>query len=260
MHELWTLPIRHKEHHMDNKSNKQQPSPFRPDNMAMTLSSLCLALSGMLAATQSSADNYYPSYGSTYGSYNNNDYSNNPASIKQPKIRWYRYYDSTGQAHLSNSITTEQMKYGYEALDRNMQVVKKVEPYSAEQYAVQKAQRDAALAKKTADLELRKSYGSSMAAAAKRDQILADMTSRRNFLVSQLTTLQATLSKNIAQAADLERQQKPIPPMLKQNLDESRQNVEEAQQNIAAIDTRQQQVRAEYDSIIRRLSALEHGD
>lgn len=246
---------------MNNKTNKHQPlqqSRHAAYNTASFFyATSCLMLSGMLLPLNAHADNYYPSYGASYG-YNNN--SSATSSINQPKIRWYRYYDSNGQPHLSNSITTEQMKYGYEALDRNMQVVKKVQPYSAEQYVVQKAQRDAALAKKAADLELRKSYGSSMAAAAKRDQILADMTSRRNFLVAQLNTLQSTLSKNIAQAADLERQQKPIPPMLKQNLDESRQNVDEAQQNIAAIDIRQQQVRAEYEAIIRRLSILEHGE
>lgn len=193
---------------------------------------------------------------SSYDSYNNAQNSD----LKQPKIRWYRYYDSNGQASLSNTLTEQQMKYGYEALDKNMQVVKRVAPYSAEQYAIQKAQRDAMNAKKNADQDLKKAYGSSRAATTKRDQILADMASRRSFLVSQLSGLQATLSGNITQAANLERQQKPIPPSLQKNLAESRQNVNEAEQNIAAIDSRQQQVRAEYEVIIRRLAAMERGE
>lgn len=195
---------------------------------------------------------------SSYESYNNAQ--NRESGLKQPKIRWYRYYDSNGQASLSNTLTEQQMKYGYEALDKNMQVVKRVAPYSAEQYAIQKAQRDAMNAKKDADKDLKKAYGSSRAATTKRDQILADMTSRRSFLSSQLTGLQTTLSGNIAQAANLERQQKPIPPSLQKSLAESRQNVNEAEQNIAAIDSRQQQVRAEYEVIIRRLAAMERGE
>lgn len=220
---------------------------------------------GLFATTHVMADEAYlliyrnsnssgSSYSNNYGRVQDRD-----SDLKQPKIRWYRYYDSNGQASLSNTLTEEQMKYGYEALDKNMQVVKRVAPYTAEKYAIQKAQQDAAQARKNADLELKKAYNSSTAAAAKRDQILADLTGRRSYLSTQLAGLQATLSNNIAQAATLERQQKPIPPMLKKNLEESRRNVNEAEKNIAAIDDRQKQVKAEYEQIIQRLSALEHG-
>lgn len=230
---------------MNKKINRLHPLSF---------ASLLGAVIFPAITTSALAESYYGD--SSYYS----DSARSKNSILQPKVRWYRYYDSNGQPHLSNSITTEQMRFGYEALDRNMQVVKKVEPYSAEQYAMQKAQRDAAMAKRNADLDLKKAYVSSVAAAAKRDQILADMTSRRSYLMTQLAGLQSTLSKNIADAADYERQQKPIPLALQKNLAESRKNVDEAQQNVAAIDARQQQVRAEYEVIIRRLSAMEHGD
>lgn len=197
---------------------------------------------------------------SDYYSYSKTSSSNaSQSTILQPRIRWYRYYGSNGEPNLSSTITEQHLRYGYEALDRNMQVVKRVSPYSADQYAVQKAQRDAATAKRNADLELRRTYISSTQAAAKRDQILAEMTSRRSYISTQLAGLQQALDSDIAQAANFERQQKPIPKHLQSSLDENRKNVVEAQQNVLAIDQRQKQIRAEYEVIIRRLSAMEHG-
>ena len=48
------------------------------------------------------------------------------AAVEQPKAVWYRYYDKNGVANVSTSVTPEHIRYGYEALDRNMQVIKKI--------------------------------------------------------------------------------------------------------------------------------------
>lgn len=48
------------------------------------------------------------------------------------KAVWYRYYDSKGVANISTSVTPNHIRYGYEALDRNMQVIKRNRPYNAE--------------------------------------------------------------------------------------------------------------------------------
>lgn len=174
----------------------------------------------------------------------------------QPIIRWYRYYSSSGQPSLSSTITDQHLKYGYEALDRNMQVIKRVPPYSAASHARQKARRDAEQAKRQSDMHLRQTYGSVAQASAKRNQMLADMTSRKTFLQNQLTGLQRLLSQDIAQAASYERQNKPIPAMLQKSIADNKKNVREAQQNIQAINERQQQVIEQYDAIIRRLQAM----
>ena len=176
--------------------------------------------------------------------------------MAQAKVRWYRYYNSNGQPNLSSTITDQHLKYGYEALDRNMQVVKRAPPYSADSYAVQKAKRDAQEAQRQSDLSLRRSYGSAAQAAVKRDQILADMGSRKVYLQAQLANLQRALSTDIAQAAVYERQGKAIPAMLQTSLMTNRKNVADAQKNINAITERQQQVRQQYEEIIRRLSRM----
>ena len=203
-----------------------------------------LACMTSLYATPVFADAY------DYSSYSSG--ANNP----QPIIRWYRYYNGSGQPSLSSTITDQHLKYGYEALDRNMQVIKRVPPYSTESYARQKAKRDAEAAKRQADINLRRTYGSVTQAVAKRNQMLADMASRKSYLQTQLTGLQRMLSKDIAQAATYERQSKPVPAMLQKSITDNKKNVLEAQQNIQAINERQQQVIQQYDDIIRRLKTM----
>ena len=185
-----------------------------------------------------------------YSSYSSG--ANNP----QPIIRWYRYYNGSGQPSLSSTITDQHLKYGYEALDRNMQVIKRVPPYSTESYARQKAKRDAEATKRQADMNLRRTYGSVTQAVAKRKLMLADMASRKSYIQTQLIGLQRMLSKDIAQAATYERQSKPVPAMLQKSITDNKKNVLEAQQNIQAINERQQQVIQQYDDIIRRLKTM----
>lgn len=218
------------------------------------LSSVCLPfVAGVLVSLLSagSACAWADSYGSS-GYSSQNAAGNNP----QPIVRWYRYYNANGQPSLSSTITDQHLRYGYEALDRNMQVIRRVPPYSTESYARQKAKRDAEAARRQANMDLRRTYGSVAQAMAKRNQMLADMTSRKTYLQTQLTGLQRMLSKDIAQAAIYERQNKPVPAMLKKSIADNKKNVFEAQQNIQAINQRQQQVIQQYDEIIRRLKSI----
>ena len=186
--------------------------------------------------------------------YENTSTSSN--GMAQPKARWYRYYDSNGRPNLSSTITDQHLKYGYQALDSNMQVIKSARPYSPDSYAVQKAKRDALEAKRQYDMNLKRTYGSASQAAAKRDQILADMASRKVYLQAQLVSLQRALGSDIAQAAVYERQRKAIPVTLQKSLDTNRKNVADAAQNIKAISERQQQIRQQYDETINRLNRL----
>ncbi len=48
----------------------------------------------------------------------------------QNKAVWYRYYDQKGVANISSNVTPNHIRYGYEALDRNMQVIQRARPYN----------------------------------------------------------------------------------------------------------------------------------
>ena len=63
-----------------------------------------------------------------------------------PKAVWYRYYDSKGIANVSSSVTPNHIRYGYEALDSNMQVIQRARPYNAEKDAPQREDDDRVLA------------------------------------------------------------------------------------------------------------------
>lgn len=218
---------------------------FLPVRLAV-LGSMVACLTSLPAASATASPYDYSRYSGAITNVNN----------PQPIIRWYRYYNSSGQPSLSSTITDQHLKYGYEALDRNMQVIKRVPPYSTESYARQKAKREAEAAKRQADINLRRTYGSVAQATAKRNQMLADMASRKTYLQTQLTGLQQMLGKDIAQAANYERQGKPVPAMLKKSITDNKKNVHEAQQNIQAINERQQQVIQQYDDILRRLKTM----
>jgi hypothetical protein len=228
-------------HNIDSKSHNYSIQPW------IYFVSIFTFL-GVISSTASAYSNSYNN--SSSGTYTQSNASN----INQPKVRWYRYYGPNGEPNLSSTITEQHLRYGYEALDRNMQVIKRADSYTPDQYAKQKAQRDAIYAQRQADLELRKNYGSAVHAANKRDKMLMDMTKRKAYLETQLAGLKISLNNDITQAASFERQKKPIPPFLKKSLEENQKNVEDAQRSIQSIEARQQQISAEYDQIIRRLN------
>ena len=63
------------------------------------------------------------------------------AANSAPKAVWYRYYDQHGIANISTSVTPAHIRYGYEALDQNMQVIKRNHPYNSEADLNQSSQR-----------------------------------------------------------------------------------------------------------------------
>lgn len=175
----------------------------------------------------------------------------------QPIIKWYRYYNDKGEPSLSTTITEAHLRYGYEALDRNMQVIKRTAPFSTEQYSKDKMRRDAAYQQQQADLTLQRTYGSSSQAQIKRDKTLSDLAARKSYLSSQLKQMQETQERYITEAANLERQKKPVSTYIRSNIQDNQKNMQNVQQNILALSQQEQQTRDTYQQVIKRLSQLE---
>lgn len=49
--------------------------------------------------------------------------------------KWYRYYDSRGTANISANVTPAHIRYGYESLDQNMQVIAKTPAWNGDRDA-----------------------------------------------------------------------------------------------------------------------------
>ncbi len=89
-----------------------------------------------------------------------------------PKAVWYRYYDQHGIANISTSVTPAHIRYGYEALDQNMQVIKRNHPYNSEADLNQSSQRALSARYREEDNKLKRAYSNSKTATIKRDQAL----------------------------------------------------------------------------------------
>lgn len=94
------------------------------------------------------------------------------AANATPKAVWYRYYDQHGIANISTSVTPAHIRYGYEALDQNMQVIKRNHPYNSEADLNQSSQRALSARYREEDNKLKRAYSNSKTATIKRDQAL----------------------------------------------------------------------------------------
>lgn len=106
------------------------------------------------------------------------------------KATWFRYYDSKGVANVSTNVTPNHIRYGYEALDQNMQVIKRNRPYNAEADIKQAPQRAVAAQKLAADTQLKSAYNNSSVASQKKKEILTGISKQLIFQQQQLKQLQ----------------------------------------------------------------------
>ena len=179
------------------------------------------------------------------------------ANNSQPKAVWYRYYDSHGVANVSTSVTPAHIRYGYEALDRNMQVIKRNQAYNADQDQRQSGNRAAQAKKKDDDLRLKRAYGSSKVATYKRDDILANIKKQIAMQQQQLKQLQNDRIMYKRQEAEYFRKGNPVPAVLKERLKYNEQNINTTKKSIESLQTTYRNTQSNYENIINRLKAME---
>ena len=113
------------------------------------------------------------------------------AANPQSHAVWYRYYDQKGIANISSSVTPAHIRYGYEALDRNMQVIRRNRPYNAEADLRQSTQREAQARQREQDLKLKRAYGNVAIATEKQNQALSGIKKQIQSQQDQLRQLQS---------------------------------------------------------------------
>lgn len=175
----------------------------------------------------------------------------------QNKVVWYRYYDQKGVANISSNVTPNHIRYGYEALDRNMQVIQRARPYNTETDIKKAPQRAAQARQSESDQRLKKAYTNSQTATIKRNNTLAHIKKQISFQQEQLKQLQTDRISFKRQEMEYLRKVKPVPPQLKTNLDNNLKNIELKKDMIQSLQTSYRNTQAEYDRIIQRLKALE---
>ena len=180
-------------------------------------------------------------------------YAENPL----PKATWYRYYASKGVANISTNVTPNHIRHGYEALDQNMQVIRRNRAYNTEADIKQAPQRAAHAKQQATDLKLKKAYGNSQVALAKRNDALGNIKKQIAFQQDQLKQLQTDRIYFKRQQIEHLRKAENIPVSLKTTIENNQKNIEAKKAMIRSLQINYRKTQAEYDNIIARLKALE---
>jgi hypothetical protein len=178
-------------------------------------------------------------------------------SIYAKDARWYRYYDSRGVPALSTSVSEQHLQYGYDVLDSNMQVLRRYPPFSAEKYAKQQASREQLILKKINDRHLQETYVSSDRATSQRDLELASINSQIEQSERESQKISNTLNDNVTAAARFERQNKPIPLMIKTGLEKNKLFLAQSNSNVTALKAKKEQTIKKFNSVIIELKRIE---
>ncbi len=171
--------------------------------------------------------------------------------------RWYRYYNSQGIPTLSSTISEQHLQYGYDSLDKNMHLIRHFSPFSGQKYAQEEVQREQAIARRISERHLQETYISSDRAISQRDRELGDIDGQIKRSQTQSMTLSTSLNESITLAANLERQNKPIPTFLKNQLSTNKDLLNQSMANIAALKAKREQTSKQFNDAIASLKSIE---
>ena len=173
------------------------------------------------------------------------------------KPAWYRYYDHKGIANLSTTVSPNHIRHGYEALDRNMQVIQRTKPFNPDKASSHVSQSNAALKQKENDQRLKKAYGSSRLATQKRQESLNHINKQIQLQQQQLLQLQKDRLMFQKQEQQYTKKGLDVPQSLKNPLSYNQQYIQNGHQQLLSLRTQYQKCQSEYTIIIQRLKALE---
>lgn len=179
------------------------------------------------------------------------------AANDTPKAVWYRYYDQHGIANISTSVTPAHIRYGYEALDQNMQVIKRNHPYNSEADLNQSSQRALSARYREEDNKLKKAYSNSKTAVIKRDQALLAIKKQMNYQQEQLNQLQQDKILFKRQEMEYFRKGEKVPERLKALIENNLTNILKVKQTLELLSKNYNHTNNEYENIIERLKKLE---
>lgn len=184
-------------------------------------------------------------------------FSTTSAIAATSKVVWYRYYDQQGTANISTSVTPAHIRYGYEVLDQNMQVIKRNHSYNAETDLNQSSQRALSAQHRELDSKLKKAYSNSKTATIKRDQALLAIKKQINYQQEQLNQLQQDKILFKRQEMGYFRKGEIVPERHKTLIENNLNNINRVKQTLETLSKTYNRTNSEYENIIERLKKLE---
>lgn len=179
------------------------------------------------------------------------------ANTSQAKAAYYRYYDSKGVATVSRNVSPTHIQRGYEVLDRNMYLIKKVPAYSVEKDLKQEQNRAVQSEQARKDQTLKKSYRNVAFATEKKKEILNILQKQIDKQYQEMQRLQTDRSKYLQQKNNYVLDRKPIPALLQQNLNNNEAHIKNTRNSIEQLKLAYSKQEQHFDYIISRLQKME---
>ena len=170
---------------------------------------------------------------------------------------WYRYYDQRGVANISSNVTPAHIRYGYESLDQNMQVIERTPAYNTDKDLKQASQREFQARQKEYDLKLKRAYGNSKTASIKRDEILSNINKQITFQQQQLKQQQNELIIFKNQENQYLRQGQRVPQVISSHLTQNELQISASKKTLRDLQNRYRATQIQYTHIIERLKKIE---
>lgn len=179
-------------------------------------------------------------------------------AFAQPRAAWYRYYDENHRPTITQSITEAHLRYGYEALDRNLAVIERV-PAEQERARlnVERQKQQQQNEQRRRDEKLLELYGSAADAERARDGQLDAVQLRIDALMTKQNRLRSLRAEEAEKAAGFERQGRAVPAELRKNVAEQTRQLQAVDQDIRQQRQEQDKVRADFAPVIERLRAMQ---
>lgn len=144
------------------------------------------------------------------------------ALAQSPSTVRYKWHDSDGLAHFSDSLSAEAMKYGYDVVNDRGMVIQHVarqlspeERAAANKLAIQQAAlQRAAKEKADAEAQMLEAYPDEESYRISQQQAVDTIDQQIRTTKINLSSQEKALTDLLSRAAEIERAKEPVPPFL----------------------------------------------
>lgn len=172
--------------------------------------------------------------------------------------RYYRYTDANGTVVINSAINPDRAALGYDILDANGRLVERVAPaLSGDELAIQSQQDQQAKKQQEYDISLLQRYSFVGDIEAEQKRQVAQLNTRSAILRGNLNSFRFDLEKTYEQAADFERQNKPMPDSLKSRIESLEERITVTKQMLNNQMQEIEKMNQEYLRAIERFKELE---
>lgn len=174
--------------------------------------------------------------------------------------RLYRYYNDKGIPTMSDQVTEEHIRRGYDIVDRNMQVIRHFPPFDEAIYQKDKAKRDAAFKQQQEDARILRLYSSARDAELARNRQFDTLETSIGYNSLQLQRIKRLRADYVQDAAADERKTNKPDPKVKARIAEFDKQILDLQALITYQRSEQNKVTNDFIPIIKRLIELERAE